>query len=99
MNENRETKKIIVDAGHGGKDGGASGNGILEKEYTLKISKYISDRLNELGIPNKLTRDSDVTLNQSDRIKKIKSLYGNGSDVIIVSNHLNAGGAGFSYLY
>lgn len=91
MNE-RASKKIVVDAGHGGTDGGASGNGIVEKEYTLKISKYISDRLNDLGIENALTRDSDVTLNQTDRVNKIKSLFGTGSDVIVVSNHLNAGG-------
>lgn len=92
MNEERATKKIVVDAGHGGTDGGASGNGIVEKEYTLKISKYISDRLNDLGIENALTRDSDVTLNQTDRVNKIKSLFGTEKDVIVVSNHLNAGG-------
>lgn len=90
--DERASKKIVVDAGHGGTDGGASGNGIVEKEYTLKISKYISDRLNDLGIENALTRDSDVTLNQTDRVNKIKSLFGTGSDVIVVSNHLNAGG-------
>ena len=33
-------KKVVIDSGHGGVDGGSSGNGILEKEYTLKISKY-----------------------------------------------------------
>ena len=30
-------KKVVIDAGHGGSDPGASGNGIIEKEYTLKI--------------------------------------------------------------
>lgn len=92
MDKERATKKIVIDAGHGGSDGGASGNGIVEKDYTLKISKYISDRLNDLGIENALTRDSDVTLNQSDRVNKVKSLFGTGRDVIVVSNHLNAGG-------
>lgn len=96
MNE-RASKRIVVDAGHGGSDGGASGNGILEKEYTLKISKYISDRLNQLGIENALTRDSDITLNQTDRVNKIKSLFGTDKDVIVVSNHLNAGGHKFSF--
>ena len=42
-------KKIVIDAGHGGSDSGAVGNGIIEKELTLKIAKYIYDRLNELG--------------------------------------------------
>ena len=92
MNSGRATKKIIVDAGHRGNDGGASGNGIVEKDYTLKISKYISDRLNELGIENALTRENDQTLNQNERVNKIKSFYGTGQDVIVVSNHLNAGG-------
>ena len=40
--------KIVVDAGHGGIDSGAVGNGIIEKDLTLKISKYIYDRLKEL---------------------------------------------------
>ena len=32
-----DVKGIVVDAGHGGSDPGASGNGIAEKEYNLKI--------------------------------------------------------------
>ena len=36
-------KKIVIDAGHGGSDSGAVGNGIVEKELTLKIARYIAD--------------------------------------------------------
>ena len=43
-------------------------------------------------MPNKMTRTSDVTLTPSERPKKVQSFYGNGSDVIVVSNHINAGG-------
>ena len=85
-------KKVVIDAGHGGVDGGSSGNGILEKEYTLKISNYIKKRLDELGIENAMTRTSDELLDQTTRPKRAQSFYGNGSDVIVLSNHLNAGG-------
>ena len=39
MSDYRETKKVVVDAGHGGVDPGASGNGVIEKEYNLRIAK------------------------------------------------------------
>ena len=85
-------KKVVIDAGHGGKDYGTVNNGIIEKEYALKISNYIQNRLNELGIQNRMTRTSDEFLDQSTRPKRAQSFYGNGKDVIIISNHLNAGG-------
>ena len=77
---------------HGGDDSGASGNGIIEKEYTLKIAEYIKKRFDELGIESSMTRTADVTLDPTDRVKKSLSFYGNGSDVIVLSNHINAGG-------
>lgn len=89
-------KKVVIDAGHGGSDPGASGNGIIEKEYTLKISQYIHERLDELGIPNEMTRVSDDTLEPTDRVKRILGFYGDGKDVIVLSNHINAGGATFA---
>lgn len=85
-------KKVVIDPGHGGEDPGTSANGIVEKDYTLKISEYMADRLSELGIPNALTRDSDVTLDSTNRPKRAQSLFGTGNDVILVSNHINAGG-------
>ncbi len=85
-------KKVIIDSGHGGNDSGASGNGIVEKDYTLNISEYIHERLDELGVENVMVRTGDETLEPSDRIKRILSFYGNGSDVLLVSNHINAGG-------
>lgn len=90
--DERVPKKVIIDPGHGGSDPGTSKNGIVEKEYNLKISKYMSDRLNELGVPNTLTRSTDETLSPSDRVKRIKSFYGTGNDVLLISNHLNSGG-------
>ena len=84
--------KIVVDAGHGGNDPGASGNGIIEKEYTLKISEYIYDRLKQLGLDVKMTRTSDETLSPSERVNRVLNSFGNSSDVIVLSNHINAGG-------
>ena len=83
---------VVIDPGHGGVDSGAVGKDLLEKEYNLLISRYMYDRFRKLGIPVYLTRDSDMTLNPSDRIKKILSFFGNNSNVVVVSNHLNAGG-------
>ena len=83
---------VVIDAGHGGSDGGASGNGIIEKNLTLLISKYMYDRLRELGIPVKMTRTTDETLDSTTRSKRILDAFGNGKNVIVVSNHINAGG-------
>lgn len=91
---------MVIDAGHGGDDPGTIANGITEKDYTLKISEYIHNRLDEMGVPNEMSRTSDVTLSASDRPKKIQSFYGNGSDVLVVSNHINAGsGDGAEIIY
>lgn len=85
-------KKIVLDSGHGGDDPGTIANGITEKDLTLKISQYMHKRLNELGIENSLSRTTDETLSPSVRPDRIQSLYGTGNDVIVVSNHINAGG-------
>lgn len=91
--------KIVLDAGHGGEDPGASGNGIIEKDLTLDITKYLYDRFRELGIPVKVTRLTDETLSPTERVKRVLDAYGSGSDVIVISNHINAGGHKFSYHY
>ena len=91
---------VIIDPGHGGVDSGARGNDGLEKDYSLLISKYMYDRFKQLGIPVYLTRDSDTTLNPKDRIEKIFSFFGNDPNVILLSNHLNAGmGDGAEVIY
>ena len=93
MNDNlRAVKGVVIDAGHGGEDPGASGNGIIEKNLNLENSLYMYKRLNELGIPVTLTRNSDETLERKERIRRILDAYGNSSDVILISNHINAGG-------
>ena len=85
-------KKIVIDAGHGGTDSGAVGNGIVEKDLTLKIATYIADRLRSLGADVTLTRDSDETLDPTERVRRVLNAYGNSKDVLVISNHINAGG-------
>lgn len=85
-------KKVVIDAGHGGTDSGAIGNGIIEKDLTLKISKYIFDRLKELGADVYITRDSDETISPTERVNRVKDAFGDNKDVVVVSNHINAGG-------
>ena len=89
---NTNNKKIVIDAGHGGIDSGAVGNGIIEKDLALKISKYMYDRLKKLGVNVKITRDTDETLTPTERVNRVLNAFGNDSDVLVISNHINAGG-------
>ena len=91
-NELRALTGVVIDPGHGGSDPGAVANNQYEKDYSLKISKYMYDRLKELGVPVTLTRDNDTTLTPTERVNKILSAYGNDPNVIVISNHLNSGG-------
>ena len=81
-----------TDTCHGGDDPGASGNGIVEKDLALEISNYMYNEFQKLGIPVSITRDNDITLSPSERTKKILSFYGNNPNIIVISNHINAGG-------
>ena len=58
------------------------------------------DRFKELGIPVSITRDTDITLTPTDRVDKILSFYGDNPNVLVISNHLNAGkGSGAEVIY
>ena len=96
---NNKLTGVVIDPGHGGNDSGARGNNELEKDYSLKISKYMYDRLKELGIPVYITRDTDSTLTPTERVNKVVNAFGNDPNVIVISNHLNAGGERFTYHY
>ena len=87
---NKNDVKIILDAGHGGDDGGATGNGIIEKDLNLAITLYMYDRLRELGIPVKITRTTDETLTPTERVNRVMSAWGSDPNVILISNHINA---------
>ena len=81
--------KIFLDAGHGGTDPGAVGNGLKEKDLTLKIVLKIRDLLKGYeNVETKLSRDKDVFLELSERadlVNKWKADY-------FASIHINAGG-------
>ena len=84
--------KIVIDAGHGGDDPGSSGNNIIEKDLNLEISNYMYDRFKSLGVPVKIIRSTDETISPTERVNRVLDAYGNSKDVILISNHINAGG-------
>ena len=54
---------VIIDAGHGGEDGGTSGqNGILEKDLNLDVAKKLDSLLRSAGINTVMTRNDDRLL-------------------------------------
>lgn len=91
--------KWFVDPGHGGRDTGAVGNGLQEKNVTLAIAKKIksiAEREYE-GVQVRLSRSSDVYLSLNERTRMANSW---GAD-LFTSVHINAGGGtGFeSFIY
>ena len=82
---------IVVDAGHGGSDPGAVSGNLQEKNFNLEAARYMYERFRELGIPVVITRDDDSTLTRNERLNIMRSL-GTGADVLVLSNHINAGG-------
>lgn len=95
-------RRIVVDAGHGGKDPGAIGpSGVLEKDVTLAMAKRLAVRLeNELGCQVVLTRDRDIFLPLEERTAIANRV---GADLFIsvhanASNNRNAQGIETYYL-
>ncbi|ENN94645.1 N-acetylmuramoyl-L-alanine amidase [Bartonella vinsonii subsp. berkhoffii str. Tweed] len=74
--------RVILDPGHGGIDGGARGiTGILEKDVTLAFARVLRDELRkDSHITVALTRNSDVFLRLSERVKKAQEF---GADLFI----------------
>lgn len=89
---NNNGYRIVVDAGHGGSDPGAVSGNLREKDFTLKAANYMYNRFKELGVPVAITRDSDTTLSRAERLNTMRNTFGNDSKVLVLSNHINAGG-------
>src|SRR5690625_4268556 len=79
--------KIYIDAGHGGNDPGASGNGLREKVLTLTIAKKVRDLLKGRATV-RMSRTNDKTLSLSQRTNDANNW---GADYFL-SIHINAGG-------
>lgn len=58
---------VVIDAGHGGKDTGAIGNGLKEKDLTLDVAQRLERHLRAQGFPVVLTRRDDRYLELFDR--------------------------------
>ncbi len=71
-------KYVIIDAGHGGIDGGATScTGVLESQLNLEIALQLNDLIHLLGIPTIMTRTDDrsiYTQGETIAAKKISDL-------------------------
>ncbi len=57
-----EPPQIIIDPGHGGEDGGAAVDDVLEKDLNLQISECLFDIYSLFGIRSQMTRAEDIML-------------------------------------
>lgn len=97
----RSVPTVVLDAGHGGEDGGTVGvNGLLEKDVNLDIALRLRDLLAANGIPVVMTRTEDILLydRNADYKGRKKSLdlaarrqiAEDTPDCIFVSIHMNS---------
>ena len=79
-------KTIVVDPGHGGKDPGASDNGVVEKNVNLAIGLELEKALQARGYNVIMTRRTDVYLKLQERT----DIANNANADLFVSVHVNA---------
>jgi len=82
---------IVLDPGHGGRDGGASRtwNGVTYKEsdIVLKLAKYTRNELRTYaGVTVHMTRTRDVAVGLTERVEYAKSV----GATVIISQHINS---------
>lgn len=82
----RTVSRVIIDAGHGGKDKGAHRGSVYEKTLALSVAKRVETLLKAKGIPVTMTRRSDKFVTLTDRAL-IANRY---KDAVFVSIHFNA---------
>lgn len=79
---------VLVDAGHGGSDSGATANGLREKDITLDTAERLRDELQRAGLRVVMTRTDDRFIELDDRVARVNRL---GRGAILVSLHYDAG--------
>ena len=77
---------VIIDAGHGGTDTGATGCGVTEKKATLDIARRVRDDLEGCNIHVHLTRDKDAPLPLEGRSTMAKKM----NATLFLSIHMNS---------
>lgn len=83
----KKHKKIVLDAGHGGKDCGAmSANLVCEKDIVLEVVKFLHKELKKRGYSVLLTRDKDIYI---DLVARTELANRKGADLFI-SVHANS---------
>ena len=87
-----EEMLVIIDAGHGGEDVGATGvNGVFEKDLNLSLAFMLGEMLNEKGIAVVYTRTEDKMLyKESENIKGIRKISDLKNRCKIAKNYPNA---------
>lgn len=81
-----DKKKVIVDAGHGGTDVGATSGGIYEKDITLDVAKRVEKLLKQKGYQVVMTRSDDTYVSLQDRV----AISEKNNPDIFVSIHVNS---------
>ncbi|MBH0305329.1 N-acetylmuramoyl-L-alanine amidase [Helicobacter pylori] len=85
--KHKKHKKIVLDAGHGGKDCGAmSANLVCEKDIVLEVVKFLHKELKKRGYSVLLTRDKDIYI---DLVARTELANKKGADLFI-SVHANS---------
>lgn len=82
---------ICIDAGHGGFDGGAVANNVVEKDITLKASLILGSMLEHTGYKVIYTRTKDLSLT-SDKVTDMKErlkIINRKTNILYISIHAN----------
>ena len=95
-----DSKTVVIDAGHGGMDGGSVGeDGTPEKNLNLEIAKKLQKLFNDNGYNVVMTREADTSLHENDNasirnqknadLRKRAEIANNSKAHLFISVHIN----------